>query len=81
MCASMTMYDIDLANCITYHRCRNADQAALAIAKSFNKYNINTAGEMAAIIAVMAFESGEFRYQRNLQRHAGQGSKYLHHCA
>ena len=64
---------------LSFDRCRTADQAAAAIATSFNTYGITSPGEMAAIIATMAFESGDFKYQKNhFPGRPGQGSKYLH---
>lgn len=45
--------------------CATASQAAPNIAKSFAKYGVSSRAEQAAVIALMAFESGEFRYSRN----------------
>ncbi|ODM20412.1 hypothetical protein SI65_03465 [Aspergillus cristatus] len=45
--------------------CATADQAAPNIAKSFETYGVTSRAEQAAVIALMAFESEEFRYSRN----------------
>lgn len=45
--------------------CRDASQAADPINKSFDKYGLNTTGERAAAVALMLYESGGFRYNRN----------------
>ncbi|KFH46013.1 hypothetical protein ACRE_031220 [Hapsidospora chrysogenum ATCC 11550] len=45
--------------------CRTAKQAAPFIFKSLRRYNLNCPGQMAAVIALMAFESVDFAYKRN----------------
>jgi hypothetical protein len=45
--------------------CRTADQAAPFIFRSMSQYNLTSDNEMAAVIALMAFESGDFRYKHN----------------
>jgi len=45
--------------------CRTATQAAPFIAQSFVKYSIQTPGEQAALLALMLYESGAFKYSRN----------------
>lgn len=56
--------------------CATADQAAPNIAKSFEKYDVTSKAEQAAVIGLMAFESEEFRYSRNhFPGVEGQGSK------
>ena len=45
--------------------CRNASQAAPLITKSFATYGIFQPNEAAALISLMAFESTDFRYQKN----------------
>ncbi|KAK8142740.1 hypothetical protein G3M48_008330 [Beauveria asiatica] len=45
--------------------CRTADQAAPFIFRSMSQYNLTSDNEIAAVIALMAFESGDFRYKRN----------------
>ncbi|MCJ1236046.1 hypothetical protein MMC14_004023 [Varicellaria rhodocarpa] len=63
---------------LPYSKCRTADQAAAAIATSFNTYGITSPGEMAAIIATMAFESGDFKYQKNhFPGRPGQGTRNM----
>ena len=58
--------------------CRTAPVAARHISDSFEKYDINSKAEQAAILSWMAMESGEFRYSRNHFPEPGtpgQGSK------
>ncbi|KAF2681842.1 hypothetical protein K458DRAFT_420224 [Lentithecium fluviatile CBS 122367] len=45
--------------------CATAADAAPAISASFEKYGIETPGEQAALIAIMLFESGSFKYNKN----------------
>lgn len=59
----------------TEAECRTADQAAPFIFASLSKYKICTQNEMAAIIALMAFESVDFRYKHNVfPGRPGQGT-------
>lgn len=68
-------------NCAS-SECRTAEQAAPFIAQSMYDYKVFTTPEMAAIISLMAFESGDFKYKLNLQyqadntdpQHIGQGT-------
>lgn len=58
--------------------CATADQAAPNIAKSFENYGVTSRAEQAAVIALTAFESEEFRYSRNhFPGVEGQGSMYF----
>lgn len=59
-------------------QCRTAEQAAPLIASSFAKYGITSPAEMAAVVGIMAFESGGFKYNVNLNGTPGKGSKYPH---
>jgi hypothetical protein len=45
--------------------CADAATAAPAITASFEKYGITTPGEQAALIAIMVFETGGFKYSKN----------------
>lgn len=45
--------------------CADASQAATAINKSFETYNITEVGEQAALVAYMLFESGNFKYKNS----------------
>ncbi|KAH8431281.1 uncharacterized protein LDX57_008943 [Aspergillus melleus] len=45
--------------------CATSEQAALNIAKSFETYEVTSPAEQAAVIGLMAFESGDFKYNRN----------------
>lgn len=44
--------------------CRTADQAAPLFAQSFTKYNINSKAAQAAVLALVALESGELKYNK-----------------
>ena len=55
--------------------CATAEQAAPFISDSFTTYGIDNVAEQAALISLMAFESGDFKYNRNhFPGVAGQGS-------
>ncbi|KAI5797802.1 hypothetical protein EDC01DRAFT_651357 [Geopyxis carbonaria] len=63
---------------IRLKECRTADQALPAIAASFERMNVTTVGEGAALLATMAFESGDFMYNRNKNPGTpGQGTKAM----
>lgn len=55
--------------------CRTAEQAAPFIFDSFCQYSLQHPNQMAAVIALMALESGEFGYKRNaFPGRPGQGT-------
>ena len=65
------------AGCDGSASCRTADQAAPLLQAAFDKYGFNTPGEQAAIIALMATESADFKFDINVSANrAGQGSAY-----
>ena len=45
--------------------CVTANDAAQPIIASFSKYGLSTPGEQAALLSWMAFESGDFEYNKN----------------
>lgn len=45
--------------------CATADQATQPLVDAFNKYQVSTPGEQAALLSYMAYESGEFKYNKN----------------
>ncbi|KAL9022145.1 MAG: hypothetical protein Q9185_000659 [Variospora sp. 1 TL-2023] len=58
--------------------CKTADEAAPFINQSFRTYAITSPGEAAAIISIMAFESGDFKYNINhFPGTAGQGTRNM----
>lgn len=58
--------------------CRTADEAAPFINQSFRTYGITTPGEAAAVIGIMAFESGDFKYNVNhFSGVPGQGTRNM----
>jgi hypothetical protein len=57
-------------------QCATAAQALLPIAQSFIQYGTTSPGEMAALISLMAYESGDFKYQVNQAGDPGRGSEY-----
>jgi hypothetical protein len=57
--------------------CATAKTAAKFTAQSFDTYGVTSKAEQAAIISLMAFESDDFKYNKNhFPGVAGQGSKY-----
>lgn len=63
--------------------CATAEQAARNIALSFDTYGVSSRAEQAAVIALMAFESEEFRYSRSHFPEPGvegKGSTFLSPC-
>ncbi|KAJ3499943.1 hypothetical protein NM208_g17256 [Fusarium decemcellulare] len=55
--------------------CRTAKQAAPYIAQGMYRYGVYSVKEIAAVISLMAFESGDFRYKRNMfPGRPGQGT-------
>ncbi|KAL8842735.1 MAG: hypothetical protein Q9170_000391 [Blastenia crenularia] len=58
--------------------CKTADEAAPFINQSFRTYGITTPGEAAAVIGIMAFESGDFKYNINhFPGTPGQGTRNM----
>ncbi|KAL2829109.1 hypothetical protein BJY01DRAFT_261373 [Aspergillus pseudoustus] len=45
--------------------CATAAQAATALSAAFTKYTLTSKAEQAAVLGLIAFESGEFKYNRN----------------
>ncbi|KAL4899693.1 hypothetical protein BDW74DRAFT_108407 [Aspergillus multicolor] len=45
--------------------CGTAAEAAPAISKAFTKYGLTNKAEQAAVLGLIAMESGQFRYSRN----------------
>lgn len=55
--------------------CRTADQAAPLLISSMSKYKLCSYNEIAAVLALMAFESVDFRYKHNVYPgRPGQGT-------
>ncbi|PGH02589.1 hypothetical protein AJ79_07593 [Helicocarpus griseus UAMH5409] len=58
--------------------CRSAEQAAAPLLRSFERYNITELGERAAILGLLAVESGEFAYRKNhYPGTPGQGTRNM----
>jgi hypothetical protein len=58
--------------------CADATAAAAAISVSFAQYGIKTPGEQAALIAIMDFETGGFKYNKNhFPGRPGQGTRNM----
>ncbi|KAF2159140.1 hypothetical protein M409DRAFT_30423 [Zasmidium cellare ATCC 36951] len=60
--------------------CRPATVAAPAIAKSFTTYTITTFGAQAALVSIILFESGNFKYSQNhfpAPGNPGQGTRNM----
>ena len=57
--------------------CATAKQAAKFTSQSFDTYKVTSKAEQAAIISLMAFETDDFKYNKNhFPGVAGQGSEY-----
>jgi len=66
------------ATCDATASCRTAEQAAPFINQAFDKYEFATPGEQAAILSLMAFESGDFKFDVNLfPGRPGQGTRNM----
>jgi hypothetical protein len=60
--------------------CRTASAAAPAIAISFTNFDIPSFGAQAALVALMLFESGDFKYNKNhfpAPGRPGQGTRNM----
>ncbi|KAJ4988036.1 hypothetical protein SVAN01_06448 [Stagonosporopsis vannaccii] len=58
--------------------CVDATTAAAALNKSFDTYGIKTAGEKAALVAYIMFESVNFKYKKNHSPgRPGQGTRMM----
>ena len=62
-------------------QCQTADMAAQLINASFQTYGITTPGEMAAIIGTIAFESGDFKYNKPINPTPGKGTRNMQSAA
>lgn len=59
--------------------CATASQAAKFTTQSFEDYKVTSKAEQAAIISLMAFESDDFKYNKNhFPGTPGQGSALFH---
>jgi hypothetical protein len=65
------------STCSETVECRTAEQAASFVSKSFTDFCITSKAEQAALIAIMAFESGEFKFNTNQAGHVGQGTRNM----
>ncbi|CDM37528.1 hypothetical protein DTO013E5_7675 [Penicillium roqueforti] len=58
--------------------CATAKQAAKFTSQSFDTYKVTSKAEQAAVISLMAFESGDFKYNKNhFPGVAGQGTRNM----
>ncbi|KAJ5279962.1 hypothetical protein N7478_005334 [Penicillium angulare] len=58
--------------------CATASQAAKSTSKSFDNYKVTSKAEQAAIISLMAFESDDFKYNKNhFPGTPGQGTRNM----
>ncbi len=62
-------------------QCQTADHAAGYIAQAFQTYGITSPGEMAALISTIAFESGDFRYNKPVNPTPGKGTRNMQSAA
>jgi len=71
-------------SCANTDECRTNEQVGAALIQAMLDYEIYNPAAMASIIALIALESGEFKYKRNLQHdnaaqaiHWGQGTSNM----
>jgi murein DD-endopeptidase MepM/ murein hydrolase activator NlpD len=58
--------------------CKTAEQAAPLINAAFSQFGINSKGEKAALLSLMAFETGDFLFDTNqFPGRAGQGTRNM----
>jgi len=66
------------ASCAGEASCRTADQAAPLINQAFAKFGIDSKGEKAALLSLMAFETGGFVFDTNkFPGRPGQGTRNM----
>lgn len=58
-------------------QCRDASQVAKILSAVFHTYHIITPGEKAALISLMAYETGDFMYNTAVNGIPGKGSREL----
>jgi hypothetical protein len=69
---------LSCANAPAAGECATAAEAVPIINDVFTSYQISSPGEQAALLSLMAFETGDFKYNRNhFPGVAGQGSAFL----
>lgn len=62
--------------------CRTSAEALQPILNSFAKYSIDTAGAQAAVLSTIAFESADFKFQKNYYPgNPGQGTRNMQSAA
>lgn len=60
------------------NECRTAEQVASAIAPAMEFFGISAPGEAAAVLSLIAFESADFKYQKNyFPGNPGQGTRNM----
>jgi hypothetical protein len=65
------------ANAPAEGECATAKQAAKFTSQSFDTYKVTSKAEQAAIVSLMAFETEDFKYNKNhFPGVAGQGSEF-----
>ncbi|KAK7992529.1 hypothetical protein PG996_012438 [Apiospora saccharicola] len=61
--------------CNSSAECRTNEQVAPILIQTFQDYKIYSAGQIAGVLALMAFESGDFKYKHNVSPgRPGQGT-------
>ena len=72
------------ANAPYADECKTAAQAAPLVTAAFAQYGVSTLGVAAALLSTMAFESGDFKYQKNhfpAPGRPGQGTRNMQSAA
>lgn len=71
---------------VTPDECRTAAQVAPLLEKAFEQYKVTSAAEQAVVVSNMVYESGSFKYKRQLQSQSnplsfGQGTVNMQSAA
>lgn len=64
------------SSCAAGQECASSTTAAKRLTDAFNKYGQTSLGQMIALLGLLTLESGDFRYNVNVNN-AGQGSKFI----
>ncbi|KAI2609551.1 uncharacterized protein GGS25DRAFT_220460 [Hypoxylon fragiforme] len=65
------------ASCANTDECRTAEQAGPLLAQAMNQYGLSSAGQIAAVLALTAYESLEYQNKINLSKNPGQGTSNM----
>ncbi|KAI1342544.1 hypothetical protein F5Y15DRAFT_373112 [Xylariaceae sp. FL0016] len=64
-------------SCSNTDQCRTNVQAAPHFIQAFSDYKLNSPGQIAAVLALTAFESDDYAYKIHIDGNAGQGTSNM----